>query len=934
MKNKFRLLCASGALAVTLAAGVALTACNDGFGIVTPSADAENVSTCPVISWTAEPNATLYHMEIATDGAYKNVVREGTTAGLSYTVGNALSHATQYYLRVNALKEEDDKTVCLNSAESKFKTEAAHSTDAPDYAAARTLYDFESFEGSEALREEFPRHVDGNELGVSLVEGGVNGSKAMQIDYTAGNKGWAGVTCKLPADKKVWSGAKGIRMWVKGDGLGTNIEVRIGKRGYQSWAATFSVNNPDACYVSIPFSAFDDIGGGDGIWDLAGITRFWLFFTGSSNSRVLIDDITIGSDANYTTDNRSEIETSLKAPAGLYDDFNGYADDEAMQKKWMFEFMSESTLAESPYSTGKALKLVPSKGWATARLNLPNYDFTEMGSIRFKASAGTYVIQLETSLLGVFEKENIVVARDGDEAGVNIADLVPRAGTEGGAKLIHQLVIGLSGKTDKTVYIDDVTFSDETFTPKDYTPKAGVFDDFEAYGADSDLNAVWNGDGATLSLESAGALAGGKSMKVTAGGWCAITLDYPDVSFDGVKSLRFKASAGTYSVRLVGTNWTSYIKDVTVATAGDEAGVNIAELAADNGSKLSGTVRQLYIGFTGSASGVLFDDFTYSDEEIIETDRTAGKIEDFEEMTADTISTFATVNGATLALETENPLTGTKSAKFSAGGAFDFEVNNAYLAKYDFTKTIGFSLAIKMRASAGDSTVIIQIGSYGNVYTATRTVYGNASNNIQKFVVMYDSMKLADGSSGELNKANINYLRVFITQYATDFTAIIDDLQFFTAENYTPEKVTIDDFSSYADDAALQEAWHASNVVLDNGAMKLTTASGWNELQYNFAAQGSIGSADDFQNCYAIAFDVTASVDINLIVKLQRWDNAREATVAVKGGETTHVVVYFSQLALSGENDWSDMIFNYLTLGLTYYGVTDIAFDNIAFLRG
>ena len=77
---------------------------------------------------------------------------------------------------------------------------------------------------------------------------------------------------------------------------------------------------------------------------------------------------------------------------------------------------------------------------------------------------------------------------------------------------------------------------------------------------------------------------------------------------------------------------------------------------------------------------------------------------------------------------------------------------------------------------------------------------------------------------------------------------------------------------------------------------------------------------------------MTAGVDVNLILKFQRWANAKETTVAVKGGQTTHVVIYFNEL--TGENDWSDMIFNSLTLGCTYYGVTDITIDNIAFLRG
>lgn len=1089
MKKKYHLLCVSGALAATLTAGIVLTACDDGFEIVTPSANAEDVSTCPEIVWTAESGATLYHVEIASDGAYENVVREGKTTGISYTVGNALAHATQYHLRVTALKEESDKTVSLNSAETVFKTEAAHDTDAPDYTAARTLYDFESFENSEALREEFPRHVDGNEIGVNLVNGGLNGSKAMEIDYAAGNKGWGGVMCKLPADKKVWSGAKGIRMWVKGDGRGLNIEVRVGKRGYQSWAATFSVNNSDACYVSIPFSAFDDIGGGDGIWDLAGITRFWLFFTGGSDSKAIIDDISIGSDENYTTDTRGEIEASRYAPAGVYDSFDEYRSDEEMEEKWTFESMGQYTLTESPFSTGYALELGPQSAWATARLNLPNYDFTQLQSIRFKASAGTYVIQLETSVGGVFEKEDILVSVSGDEAGVNISDLVPRVGTEGGVKLIRQLVIGVKNKNSMTVYIDDVTFSeepfaakdytpevgvadafeyasdsemekvwsfenmgnytivdspfstgkaleltpnsawatarlsypnvsfkgitsicfkasagtyviqletkeggvfekenivvardgdeagvnladltlragtqgtlasirclvigfngandkirviddltfsDETFAPKDYAPKAGVFDNFEDYSSDADLQAVWNGDGTTLSLETAGALAGTKSLKAVGSGWSAITFNYPNVAFDGIKSLRFKASAGTYSVRLVSTAWVSYKKDVVVAVTGDEAGVNIADLVADNGSTLTGTVQQLYIGFTGSMGGTLFDDFMYSGEKWEEPDYTAGLIEDFEGLTSETVGNLWKPNAlADVSVDEEESGNRRLKIENKNKGQQTITLDGSYFTKYDYTNTIGFRF--KFSAANNVPELTIQFGSYLNVYTISRQIYG-AGNNVAEIVVLYDAMKLADGSAGALDKSKANYLVIYITQWLeSGFVAYLDDFEFLTTESYTPETVMIDDFSSYADSDAVSAAWHPNSctAALDGGAMKVTTTSGWNGLQYNFAVAGGLGSSDDFQNCYAISFDVTAGTDVSLTVKLQRWSNAKEATVSVKAGEATRVVVYLNRL--TGENDWSDMIFNYLTIGWTYYGVTDITFDNIAFLRG
>lgn len=941
MKKKFQLACACGALIASLTAAVTLAACGDDgeLKILTPSDGADNVSTCPEITWAAEENATLYHVEIASDGDYENVVREGKTAELSYTVGNALAHATQYYLRVTALKEESDKTIALSGAEISFKTTAAHDTTAPDYAAARTLYDFESFANGAALREEFSAHPDGNEVGVNLVNEGVNGSKAMEIDYTAGGRGWAGVLCKLPAEKKVWSGAKGIRMYVKGDGRGMNIEVRVGKRGYQSWAATFSVNNSQGAYVSIPFSAFDDIGGGDGIWDLAGITRFWLFFTGGSNSRVVIDNITIGSDENYTTDNRSEIETSYAAPAGVYDNFDGYADDDEMEENWTFEGMGSYTLTGSPFSAGNALELSPQSAWATARLSLPNYDFTQIESIRFKASAGNYVIQLETSSGGVFEKENIIVAVSGDEAGVNITDLVPRAGTEGGVRLISQLVIGVKNKNSMSVYVDDVTFSDEPFNGKDYTPEIGVADAFE-YEDDDAMERVWSFESMGNYTLTESPFSAGNALELTPNsGWATARRNYPNVSFRGVTSIYLKASAGTYAIQLETKEGGVLEKDnLIVAGDGDLLGVNLSDLVLRAGTQGSlASIRCLVIGFIdANGKTCVLDDLTFSDEEFVPEDSTptAGLIEDFETLTAENVSSFATVNGATLSLETDAPLSGTKSAKFTANGSFDFEVNNAYLAKYDFTKTIGFELAIKARSNAGNPAIIIQIGSYMNVYTITRPVYGSASNNIEKIVVPYDAMSLAEGSAGALNKANINYLRVFVTQYDSNFTLLVDDVKFFTADNYTPETVTIDDFSSYADDAAVSAAWHPNgcSVALDDGAMKVTTASGWNGLQYNFAAAGALGSDDDFQNCYAISFDVTASVNLDLTVKLQRWSNAKEAAVSVNGGETTHVVIYLNKL--TGENDWSDMIFNYLTIGWTYYGVADVTFDNVAFLRG
>ena len=344
------------------------------------------------------------------------------------------------------------------------------------------------------------------------------------------------------------------------------------------------------------------------------------------------------------------------------------------------------------------------------------------------------------------------------------------------------------------------------------------------------------------------------------------------------------------------------------------------------------SIKELWIELTHGIP-VIIDDLTFSDETFTPKDYTAGLIENFEEMTNETAGKFWKPNAlANVSIDEE--ANGNKRLKIenTAKGQQTITLDASYFSKYDYTKTIGFRFKFSTANNVPEMT--IQFGSYLNVYTISRQIYG-AANNVKEIVVMYDAMKLADGSSGALDKAKVNYMVIYISQWLdSGFAAYIDDFEFLTAETYTPEKVMVDDFESYADDAALQAAWHANNVVLDNGAMKVTTASGWNGLQYNFTAAGGIGSEDDFQNCYAISFDVTASVDLNLIVKLQRWGNAKETMVSVKGGETTHVVVYFNQLTLSGADDWSDMIFNYLTFGLTYYGVTDITFDNVAFLRG
>ena len=158
------------------------------FDILSPTANATSVSTTPAIEWSAEPNATSYHVEIATDETYTNVVRETTTMALSWTVSNALEHSQLYRLRITALKE--DGTIALARKSTSFTTAAEHETETPDYTQSRTIYNFEEYTDTAALNERFVAHVNGDPIDITLSEnGGVNGSKAMKIDYNAGSNG-------------------------------------------------------------------------------------------------------------------------------------------------------------------------------------------------------------------------------------------------------------------------------------------------------------------------------------------------------------------------------------------------------------------------------------------------------------------------------------------------------------------------------------------------------------------------------------------------------------------------------------------------------------------------------------------------------------------------------------------------------------------------
>jgi lysyl endopeptidase len=69
--------------------------------LLTPANGATNVPAQPAFSWTAASQAGTYDLEIATDGAFNNVVHSATgLSGTSYTPPVTLATSTVYYWRV------------------------------------------------------------------------------------------------------------------------------------------------------------------------------------------------------------------------------------------------------------------------------------------------------------------------------------------------------------------------------------------------------------------------------------------------------------------------------------------------------------------------------------------------------------------------------------------------------------------------------------------------------------------------------------------------------------------------------------------------------------------------------------------------------------------------------------------------------------------
>lgn len=435
-----------------------------------------NGATCvsPFLTWNAFDGADDYYVQLAEDELFENIIESDVVNDNRYSVKTTLKYSTTYNARVIARKQVNGNKYGVSVAKISFKTVDKHNTTPPDYTQTRTLFDFEDYT-TESFGALFIRNDAGDNVVSEIVDGqGVNGSRALKLSYEKSSMGWGAITCSaLPSEKKVWSGTTAIRLYVRAEkGTIATLSVKVGKRGYQTWSKSFVLKNESGTYVSIPFSVMEDQGGGDGIWELSGMT-FMQFSLKGAPATIYIDDITIGSSEEYKYDTTDDARRGI-APS-ILEDFESTDILDSLSTNFTFSGIDNSNVKPSIESNdnGHELKIILMSQSSFIQLRkapyeLSKYDYEQVDGITFKISVSQIKDGASISVkFGSYN--NIYIASqelNKEDAGkyvvirIPFADLTLAEGSSGKLNFdkVDTLQIFVKGSQYCYVTLDDIGF--------------------------------------------------------------------------------------------------------------------------------------------------------------------------------------------------------------------------------------------------------------------------------------------------------------------------------------------------------------------------------------------------------------------------------------------------------------------------------------------
>ena len=509
------------------------------FEITAPQANSVTSDINPRIVWTEERNAEKYLVALSENSDFTEICAEETTVITNVTVSATLKYSTKYYVRIYAMKKgASGADTAVSYRSTVFFTQEKHETPVPDVTKVRTIYDFEEFSDDYALGERFIRHTGGDDFIPTLAKGeGANGSVAMKLTYNRSDKGWAAVQSINPPDKKNWGGADGIKFWLLSDGSGGKFTVSIGKRGYQRWSAAVTLNAIDPCYVTIPFTAFEDAGGGDGVWDLTGIVRLWFYYHPTSSTKtssVLIDDITIGAGGEYLTDTRgkaAEIPKKRIVTDTPFETFDNASD--ANKWKLVYDVNANRDLIKSVSQTGLKVYDPTSFGTNEYTLEAAEYDFskTDFSAVNgFRMKITSAVFNNSKDAVGVVATLTVTIGSEGNyyqavkeffkdnNSSVMVCDFAAMKAVNGSDKPIDKSKIDTLKITCKGVYpqtnAHQFAFDDmEFYTAANGSQGVAFAADFSGSGTQN-----WN-DGITIKDGAGTATDAKKDIQYTNDKW-------------------------------------------------------------------------------------------------------------------------------------------------------------------------------------------------------------------------------------------------------------------------------------------------------------------------------------------------------------------------------------------------------------------------------
>lgn len=292
----------------------------------------------------------------------------------------------------------------------------------------------------------------------------------------------------------------------------------------------------------------------------------------------------------------------------------------------------------------------------------------------------------------------------------------------------------------------------------------------------------------------------------------------------------------------------------------------------------------------------------------------------------ETFDTSAAINNWTLVRDTSVNSDLTKSWQGSTRnglkiydasfGAYTYTLRATQysFAISDLTSANGFRFAIDAYAANPNNsmtgTLKVTIGSEGNYYETVRTLYNN--DTVKYMVCDFAGMKLASGSSGELDKSKIDTIQITYTSTNSSMAAHqfeIDDLEFYSAKVGAKGTITPAKWNTLSN-------WNTnSGTALDTSTGVVTQSSTTKNPGY---IQLNEGSGSDKQNTYGIRFKLNATNVEKIRVRVCLGASGNNYSIYltdIVDGEQ-EIIVYYNQMSVGGT--LTSMKWQYYLFDITY----------------